>query len=124
MRGPEITTMCGANGEGRTPIPLREPDPKSGASANSATLAFPVGPNEDCSIPLRQRLHDEVLVHHDAALVMLLQGEVALHVGVLLIHVIDGGLAVDFDDDMISLRDDVLVEPRFGRNKLLQNVLE
>src|SRR5690348_9798656 len=29
----------GANGEGRTPIPLREPDPKSGASANSATFA-------------------------------------------------------------------------------------
>src|ERR1700689_79023 len=30
----------GANGEGRTPIPLREPDPKSGASANSATFAW------------------------------------------------------------------------------------
>jgi hypothetical protein len=30
----------GANGEGRTPIPLREPDPKSGASANSATFAL------------------------------------------------------------------------------------
>jgi hypothetical protein len=31
--------VIGANGEGRTPIPLREPDPKSGASANSATFA-------------------------------------------------------------------------------------
>src|SRR5437667_12229983 len=37
--GPAIE-IIGANGEGRTPIPLREPDPKSGASANSATLAF------------------------------------------------------------------------------------
>ena len=35
--------VIGANGEGRTPIPSREPDPKSGASANSATFAF-VGP--------------------------------------------------------------------------------
>ena len=34
-----IELMGGANGEGRTPIPLREPDPKSGASANSATFA-------------------------------------------------------------------------------------
>jgi hypothetical protein len=28
-----------ANGEGRTPMTLRPPDPKSGASANSATFA-------------------------------------------------------------------------------------
>jgi hypothetical protein len=34
-----IELIRGANGEGRTPIPLREPDPKSGASANSATFA-------------------------------------------------------------------------------------
>jgi hypothetical protein len=31
--------FCGANGEGRTPMTLRPPDPKSGASANSATFA-------------------------------------------------------------------------------------
>jgi hypothetical protein len=29
-----------AKGETRTPIPFREPDPKSGASASSATFAF------------------------------------------------------------------------------------
>jgi Phage integrase family len=34
-----LIDFIGANGEGRTPIPLREPDPKSGASANSATFA-------------------------------------------------------------------------------------
>jgi hypothetical protein len=31
--------MNGANGEGRTPMALRPPDPKSGASASSATFA-------------------------------------------------------------------------------------
>jgi hypothetical protein len=30
---------CGANGEGRTPMAFRPPDPKSGASASSATFA-------------------------------------------------------------------------------------
>jgi hypothetical protein len=35
-----LSFPSGANGEGRTPIPLREPDPKSGASANSATFAW------------------------------------------------------------------------------------
>jgi hypothetical protein len=37
-----VLLICGANGEGRTPIPLREPDPKSGASANSATFAVTI----------------------------------------------------------------------------------
>ena len=31
--------LYGANGEGRTPMAFRPPDPKSGASASSATFA-------------------------------------------------------------------------------------
>src|SRR6516165_9546561 len=32
--------LDGANGEGRTPMAFRPPDPKSGASASSATFAY------------------------------------------------------------------------------------
>jgi hypothetical protein len=35
----ECLILAGANGEGRTPMAFRPPDPKSGASASSATFA-------------------------------------------------------------------------------------
>ena len=55
---------------------------------------------------------------------MLLQRQIALRVRVLVIHVIDRCLIVDLDDDVISLRGDVLVEPRVRRNQLLVDILE
>src|SRR5260370_3886587 len=57
-----LDSSHGANGEGRTPIPFREPDPKSGASANSATfarMAFRI------RIPRPERSHSRYLVCSD-----------------------------------------------------------
>src|SRR5437016_736047 len=60
---------------------------------------------------LIQRLDHQLAVFDHAAVVVLLEGDVALLVGLFLIDVIDGRLVVDADDDVVPLGDDVLSEP-------------
>lgn len=69
-----------------------------------------------------QGTHHEIAVLDDAAFVVLLQSQQALLVSVLLIDVIHHNLAVYFDDDVISVGDDVLGPPGVIRNELFFDV--
>src|ERR1043165_7300803 len=67
---------------------------------------------------LRQLLHLHILYPHLAAEVVLLEREVAFHVGVLRIHVIARDFVVDLDDDVVAVGDHFMIEPRGGRTRL------
>src|SRR5260370_675412 len=50
---------------------------------------------------------------------MLLEGEVALGVAILLIDEVDGRLTVQLDDDVVAFGDDFLREPLIGLDELI-----
>lgn len=58
---------------------------------------------------------------HDAAWIVLLQGEMAALERIMFIHEIRDDFVVHFDDDSISNRDDVLRPPRVISNELFEN---
>src|SRR5215207_4176821 len=69
-------------------------------------------------------LHLHVPDPHFAAEIVLLEGEVALREGVLLVDEVDSDLAVHLDDDVVAVGDDFLGEPGVRWHELLHHVLE
>jgi hypothetical protein len=71
---------------------------------------------------LRQWLHPQVLERDHAAFVVLLKNQVAVGKGILLIDKVDYLLPIDRNDDVIALRENVLIKPSVGRNQLVINL--
>ena len=54
--------MNGARGGTRTPTPVKEPDPKSGASTNFATRAFEFYINLNISILSQKNINKRIIL--------------------------------------------------------------